>query len=130
MVLIDTIDQWDCDSIQCSAHSHLYESNPLRDRGRLSVFTGVEYAAQAMAAHARLSQPSGEPPGKGFLAVASRLKASVDTLDHYRAPLRITARALAQNTGSSMYQFRLESEGHCLLEGQLTAVVEPSVPGN
>ncbi|SDU23327.1 hypothetical protein [Halopseudomonas salegens] len=124
MVLLDSITQWDEQNIRCQAHSHLQPDNPLRDAGVLSVFAGVEYAAQAMAAHARLLSPAaaGGPPRKGFLAVASKLNASVDVLDSLSAPMHIEANMLAHNADSSLYAFSLTADGQTLLTGQLTAV--------
>lgn len=124
MVLIDTIVGWDDEHIICASDSHLDAANPLRDQGRLSIYAGVEYAAQAMAAHARLSARDGAPPQKGFLAVASKLEARVATLDETTQSLRIEARPLARNSGSSMYQFEISAQGETLLTGQLTAVLD------
>lgn len=132
MVLIDDIVNWDDSHIVCIADSHLGAGNPLRDQGRLSIYAGIEYAAQAMAAHARLGAHDEALPRKGFLAVASKLEARVETLDAIARPLRIEARPLVRNSGSSMYQFEISAQGHTLLTGQLTAVLdsEPeAVPG-
>lgn len=124
MVLVDTILRWDEQSIHCQSQSHLQPGNPLREAGVLSVFSGVEYAAQAMAAHARLLMAAVDDarPRKGFIAVASKLAAQVDTLDSVSAPLSIEAEMLAHNADSSLYAFALSAAGQPLLTGQLTAV--------
>lgn len=138
MVLLDAIIQWDESAIQCTASSHLSAANPLRDKGRLSVYAGIEYAAQAMAAHVRLCQEQSlqRPdqslqrqeqslqPARGFLAQASKLRATVATLDQRSAPLRIDAWPLARNPGHSLYQFQIHAEDCCLLEGRLTAIID------
>ncbi|MDQ2076992.1 hypothetical protein [Marinimicrobium sp. ABcell2] len=123
MVLLDRIDRWDDETIVCTSHSHLAADNPLRDDGRLSVYAGVEYAAQAMAAHTRLLISDSAPPRKGFLAVASKVTAHAATLDEHTQELTIEAQTIAQNRDSSMYQFRLSAQGQLILEGQLTAVL-------
>jgi len=125
MVLLDAISLWDQQTIRCLTQSHLLPDNPLRDGGVLSVFAGVEYAAQAMAIHARLldSATADIPPRKGFLAVASKLNANVDVLDHIAAPIQVEANMLAHNTDSSLYAFSLTADGQTLLSGQLTAVI-------
>lgn len=128
MVLVDSITHWDPQHIRCEAHSHLNADNPMRQGGELSVFAGVEYAAQAMAAHARLvaEKPASEAaPRRGFIAVASRLKASVSKLDEIAAPLLIEARVVAQTSDSSLYEFTLYAGDTELLSGQLTAVLAP-----
>lgn len=124
MVLVDAIIQWDEQSIHCHSQSHLQPDNPLRQDGVLSVFAGVEYAAQTMAAHARLLMATADDarPRKGFIAVASKLAARVDTLDSVAAPLLIAADMLAHNADSSLYAFTLSADGQTLLTGQLTAV--------
>ena len=124
MVLLDAIIHWDEQRIHCQSQSHLQPDNPLRQAGVLSVFAGVEYAAQAMAAHARLLMaraPDAEPR-KGFIAVASKLAAQVDRLDSVTAALSIEAEMLAHNADSSLYAFTLSAAGQTLLTGQLTAV--------
>lgn len=125
MVLVDSITHWDSENIVCHSQSHLLGDNALRDNGVLSVFAGVEYAAQAMAAHARLISPpkTDRPPRKGFLAVASKLTAVVAELDAVAAPLEISAHMLAHNADSSLYEFTLHAAGTLLLSGQLTAVM-------
>lgn len=124
MVLVDSIIRWDEQSIHCQSISHLQPDNPLREAGVLSVFAGVEYAGQAMAAHARLlvSATEDAQPRKGFIAVASKLAARVVTLDSVSAPLLIEADMLAHNADSSLYAFTLSADGQTLLTGQLTAV--------
>jgi len=129
MVLLDTIVRWDSDAIVCSSRSHLAADNPLREVGHLSVFAGVEYAAQAMAAHNRLLADDDAPPRKGFLAVASKVTALAQnldqSLDQWPQTLTIEAWVMAQTRDSSMYQFRLSAQETPVLEGQLTAVLSP-----
>ena len=125
MVLVDSITHWDATHIRCRAQSHLRADNPLRQDGELSVFAGVEYAAQAMAVHARLttSQPQDGAPRRGFVAVASRLVASVQQLDTETQPLDIEVAVIASSADSSLYQFTLHAGERQLLSGQLTAIL-------
>lgn len=128
MVLIGAVRAWDDSKISCVANSHLAANNPLRVNGLLSVYTGVEYAAQAMAAHARLTAPAAQEttaPRKGFLAVASKLSASVQNLDTINAELQIDLEMIAANADSSMYSFVLSADQSVLLTGQLMAVMQP-----
>lgn len=131
MVLLDSIVRWDSEGIVCSSRSHLAADNPLREGGHLSIFAGVEYAAQAMAAHNRLLADDSAPPRKGFLAVASKVTALApslnqspdQSLDQWPHILTIEAWVMAQTQDSSMYQFRLSVQDKPLLGGQLTAVL-------
>jgi predicted hotdog family 3-hydroxylacyl-ACP dehydratase len=130
MILLASILRWDEVSIECNAGSHLLAANPLRQSGILSVYAGVEYAAQAMAAHARLialgvGQNVDLTPRKGFLAVASKLCAQVQNLDQIAAPLMIRVVQLVANNDSSLYSFSLSAESQLLLEGELMAVMAP-----
>lgn len=127
MVLLAAIESWDAQTMCCSAQSHLAMDNPLRQDGILSVYAGVEYAAQAQALHARLTARAQDDtsPRKGFVAVASRLEAQVRDLDEIAAPLRIELVQLAVNAQSSLYQFSLIAAGRPLLQGELLAVRAP-----
>lgn len=127
MILIAAVTNWDTNSITCLANSHLAMNNPLRQEGILSVYAGVEYAAQAMAVHARLSAPDADKysqPRKGFLAVASKLTAKVPNLDQAAGLLLIKVERIAANNDSSLYHFNISSAEQDLLEGQLMAIME------
>lgn len=119
MVLIDKITSWDHTTVVCSADSHLHQDNPLRINGRLSAHAGIEYAAQAMAAHAKLRAGETGAPRRGVVATASKVVAHVDTLDAVPAPLSISATRIADNGDSSLYEFRISAAEQLLLEGQL-----------
>lgn len=127
MVLLDAVESWDSLTVRCSAQSHLLADNPLRQSGILSVYAGVEYAAQAQAVHARLTANAGgdEIPRKGFVAVASKLEAGVRNLDEIAVALQIELTQLAANDQSSLYCFSLSAAGQQLLQGELLAVLAP-----
>jgi len=131
MILLDGIHLCDAERIQCGSRSHLDPFNPMRHDNRLSVFAGVEYAAQAMALHARLTA-TGEKdfaqPRKGFLAVANKLRAHAFDLDEYKTPLLIEVIKLHGDFNSSQYRFAITVESRVILEGQLIAVMaEPDM---
>jgi len=128
MVLLDAVESWDSHKIFCSAQTHLALDNPLRQGGILSVYAGVEYAAQAQILHARLSAPVEDSGAsrKGFVAVASKLEAQVRDLDEISAPLQVELTQLAVTDQSSLYQFALSAAGTLLLHGELLAVLAPA----
>lgn len=121
MMLVDSITAWDEHHIICQATSHVERDNPLRDDGRLSVFAGVEYAAQALAAHARLREPD-LPPKRGMIATASKLTPCCQWLDEHTGALTIRVELLASNLTSSMCQFHITCGATDVLSGQLTAL--------
>lgn len=125
MLLLDTVVGWDSQVISCYAQSHLAADNPLRQSGILSVYAGVEYAAQAQLLHAKLTAPVQDDAAlhKGFVAVASKLEAQVRELDAIAAPLQVELTQLAANDQSSLYRFALLAAGQLLLQGELLAVL-------
>lgn len=125
MVLLDSITEHSDTHITCQSQSHLAADNPLRCQGMLSVYAGIEYAAQAMAIHARLSRPNtgSSAPRKGVVAVASRLEASTEYLDDCRQPLIIRADIIAQTDDSTLCSFQITAGEQVLLQGQLTALM-------
>ena len=125
MILLDAVTGWDSQQLRATAQSHLAVLNPLRQEGILSVYAGVEYAAQAQLLHARLTAPAQDNAAshKGFVAVASKLEAQVRELDTVAAPLQIELTQLAANDQSSLYRFSLVAAGQVLLQGELLAVL-------
>ena len=55
MCLLDTIEYWDGRRIICTSMQHRSVENPLRSRNALSSLHGIEFAAQAVAAHGGLT---------------------------------------------------------------------------
>lgn len=125
MVLLDSITAYDQAHISCTAISHLAADNPLRVAGRLCVYAGIEYAAQAMAAHTRLlsAESPAAQPRRGMLAVASKLKAHAGLLDDTSGPLTVESDILAQTTDSTLCRFSVSDNAKVLLQGQLTATL-------
>jgi predicted hotdog family 3-hydroxylacyl-ACP dehydratase len=67
MCLLDYVEAWDQERIQCRASSHRAADNPLRAYGRLGAACGIEYAAQAMAVHGALLDRRAVPARVGYL---------------------------------------------------------------
>jgi predicted hotdog family 3-hydroxylacyl-ACP dehydratase len=118
MCLLAEVLEWSEDSIACRASSHRDPANPLRSGGGLSAIAGVEYAAQAVAAHASLSQKT--PVGAGYLAGLRDVACAVERLDTETADLVVHAHQLAAESGRLLYDFRIESGGRELLRGRLS----------
>lgn len=124
MVLLDAVLEYDADTIHCVAHSHHAIDNPLRMNGRLPAWCGLEYAAQAMAAHQGLCAGSATSPVRGFLAVARDVALTQIDLDGLSGELHIHAEKLIAESGRSLYQFHLSSQGQTLLSGRVAVVLQ------
>lgn len=125
MVLLDCVERYDAESITCGASSHLNAGNPLAVAGKLSVFAGIEYAAQAMALHNRLSSESAGGGGvrQGVVAVASKLKAHVDRLDELQSRLDVSVGVVERAQDSSIYTFDVSCLRQRVIEGRLLVVL-------
>lgn len=124
MVLLDQVVSHDEASIACRAHSHRNPANPLARDGALPIWAGIEYAAQAMAAHFALGTGV---PGEGSIGLLGALRDvvfAVDRLDDIESPLLVTARRLSHDPAGSIYAFSLQAEddGRELLRGRATVV--------
>ncbi len=127
MVLLDEVQECDKQKIVCAANSHLDQANPLMIDGALSVFAGIEYAAQAMALHNfMLAARAGGAPGEarqGVVAVASKLQSFCQRLDLLKDTLVIEVAMIDQTGDSSMYEFKLLSAQADVLSGRLLVML-------
>lgn len=122
MCLLDEVLEWDANAIACRASSHRDRDNPLRGAGGLAAVMGVEYAAQAVAAHGTLIQEIFQP-SIGYLAALRDIACFVERLDTERQDLVIRATRVAAESGRLLYDFRVESGGRELLKGRLSVVL-------
>jgi predicted hotdog family 3-hydroxylacyl-ACP dehydratase len=133
MCLLQEVTSWDAERIVCQALNHRDADHPLRAQGRLGIWCGIEYAAQAMAVHGALT--AGAPaqavattptpaPAAGFLAALRGVTAHVARLDDVPGALIITAARMAGDHTSALYEFALRSAVGCLLSGRATVVLD------
>jgi predicted hotdog family 3-hydroxylacyl-ACP dehydratase len=120
MCLLDAVLEWSSDEITCSATSHRDPANPLRGGEGLAAIAGVEYAAQAAAAHGSLS---GNFAGRGYLATLRGVVCSTERLDAEREDLTVRATQVTAQGGRVLYDFRIDAGGRELLKGRLSVVV-------
>jgi predicted hotdog family 3-hydroxylacyl-ACP dehydratase len=123
MCLLDEIVEWDAQHIRCRSATHRAPDHPLRSDGRLGVACGIEYAAQAMAAHGALAR-GGARSEAGFLASLRNVRLHVLRLDDLRGDLVCDASLLAGDGGSALYDFALRAEAQRLLSGRATVVFD------
>ena len=124
MCLLDTITDWDAQRICCTASSHRDADNPLRAHGRLGVACGIEYAAQAMAAHGALLASSEQPPRAGYLASVRSVDFRVARLDDLGADLAIEAERLSGDDNTILYGFRIHAAGREVLNGRAAVILD------
>ena len=123
MCLLDAVTDWGAQHIRCTASSHRHADNPLRAHDRLGVACGIEYAAQAMAAHGALLAASDSSPGAGYLASVRSVNLLVTRLDDIAADLDIDAERLSGDDNIILYGFHVSASGRALLNGRATVVL-------
>jgi len=123
MCLLDRIDAWDDVRIRCTANSHRRTDHPLRAHGRLGVACGIEYAAQAMAAHGALRAAVDAPPRAGYLTSVRGVRLLVARLDDIAADLTVVAERLSGDDNTLLYGFSLAAGDRLLLDGRATIVL-------
>lgn len=124
MNLLESVARWDEASIDCLAVSHRDPANPLRARGELPVAAGIEYAAQAVAAHGALLSADGAPLGAGFLASVRSVAFHARRLDDVATALEIRAELIGGDPSGVLYDFRVMSGKRGLLEGRVAVVLD------
>ena len=95
MCLLDEVERWSEAAIRCISRSHRDADNPLRAGAELPALCGIEYAAQAMAVHGRLSAAVGERPRAGYSGSVGDVVCRVRRLDELEHDLVIEADRLA-----------------------------------
>jgi predicted hotdog family 3-hydroxylacyl-ACP dehydratase len=123
MCLLQEVIEWNSELIRCRATSHRLPDNPLRSQGRLSCAGGIEYAAQAMAAHGALTGGGGRPEA-GFLAGLRDVRLHVLRLDDIQSDLICDATLVAGDRGTALYEFALRADARQLLSGRATVVFD------
>jgi predicted hotdog family 3-hydroxylacyl-ACP dehydratase len=124
MCLLDRVDSWDSQHIQCSASSHRALDNPLRAHGRLGAACGIEYAAQAMAAHGALLAAADCAPRAGYLASVRAVELKVARLDDIAADLRVEAVRESGDDNTILYGFSVYAGQDLLLGGRAIVVLD------
>ncbi|HEX9184171.1 MAG TPA: hydroxymyristoyl-ACP dehydratase [Burkholderiales bacterium] len=121
MCLLAGVERYDAQSIVCRADSHRDARNPLRRANRLPALAGIEYAAQALAAHCALL---GGGAGRGLLAGVREVALHAERLDDVQGPLLVRAERLVADGRHLLYAFAVEAGGRALLSGRLAVVLD------
>lgn len=124
MCLLDFVEAWDEQRIQCRASSHRAADNPLRAYGRLGAVCGIEYAAQAMAVHGALLIPPDRASARvGYLVSVRATRLHVPRLDDIAADLLVEATCITRSENTILYQFSVSAAGRLLLDGRAAVVL-------
>lgn len=124
MVLLDDVVAHDERRIRCKTHSHHDPAHPLAQGGALPVFAGIEYAAQAMAAHFSLTVGIAGEATIGLLGALRDVVCAVERLDDVDGALIVACERLSHDRSGSIYAFDIaaEDDGRPLVRGRATVV--------
>ena len=125
MCLLAGVECYDAASIVCRAESHRDAHNPLRRADRLPALAGIEYAAQALAAHCALLEGG---PGRGLLAGVRQVALHAERLDDIEGPLNVRAERLVADGRHLLYAFTVEAGARVLLTGRIAVVLDKEQP--
>lgn len=119
MSLLDEIVRWDATTLLAHARRHGDADHPLRRGGELPITAGIEYGAQAAAAHGALVAASSFPQA-GLLASVRDVRFHARRLDDVAGPLEIVAEQLGSGAAGVMYRFEVSAASVHLVEGRVT----------
>lgn len=117
MCLIERVVAHDDAHIVCTSSSHCDNDNPLRSADALAALHAIEYGAQAMAVHGRLTGNTG---GVCALVAAREVEMRIDWLSDIFEPLQITATVIMKNNRAATYRFSVQADNRLLVSGRLT----------
>ena len=124
MCLLDSVTEWDDQSIICISNTHRDPANPLRRDGRLSAVHAFEYAAQAVAVHGGLrARSAGATAPPGYLAALRDARLHVTRLDEIASPLQICADRVFGDAANTVYECRVSTGDVLLANGRVTIIL-------
>ncbi|HEY2416340.1 MAG TPA: hypothetical protein VGH84_00355 [Steroidobacteraceae bacterium] len=124
MCLLDRVLSWNDGCIECLSGTHRAPDHPLRAHGRLGASCLIEYAAQAMAVHRALLQPS--LPGArpfGMLTSARAVELLVARVDDLAGDLLIRAERQHSDARGALYGFRVSEGARLLAHGRASLLL-------
>ena len=118
MSMLDEVVAWDAASLQARARNHRAADHPLRRAGELPIVAGIEYGAQAAAAHGALAAQA--PSGAGMIAAVRSVVFRARRLDDVAGDLEIVAEQLGSGAGGVLYRFAVSAAGRELVAGRVS----------
>lgn len=122
MSLLEQIVSWDAQGLRARATSHRDAGNPLRRGNELPIACGIEYGAQAVAAHGALVSEGAA--GAGFLASVRSVVFHATRLDDLSTDLEIAVEQIGAAAGGMLYRFSVGAEGRELIQGRVAIVLD------
>jgi len=124
MCLLDSVVEWNDDSIVCISETHRDSANPLRRNGLLSALHAFEYGAQAAAVHGGLrARAAGVTAPPGYLVALRDAELKVDRLDDIASPLIVRARRLFGEAADTVYECKISADDKLLARGRVTIML-------
>jgi predicted hotdog family 3-hydroxylacyl-ACP dehydratase len=124
MCLLDGVLECNAQRIRCISNTHRDTDNPLRSGNELSVFCGIEYAAQAMAVHGVWGGQIDKKPRAGYLVGLRDVTCKTMRLDTLLDDLIIDAEKMMGDEARVIYQFTLHAGESEILSGRATVVLD------
>lgn len=124
MCLLDSVLYCDAQHIRCSSSTHRSIDNPMRSGNELSALCGIEYAAQAMAAHGVFGGQINAKPRAGYLVSLRDVTCTTMRLDDLLDDLIIDAEKLMGNDAHVTYRFTLLAGENEIMSGRATVVLD------
>jgi predicted hotdog family 3-hydroxylacyl-ACP dehydratase len=124
MCLLDSVLDWNDESIVCLTATHRHPDNPLRRNGRLSAVHALEYGAQAAAVHGGLrARAAGATAPACYLAAVRDAHLYVSCLDNVATPLKVRAKRLFGEAGNTVYECAISASDQVVAEGRVTIML-------
>ncbi|WP_146165958.1 phosphotransferase [Stenotrophobium rhamnosiphilum] len=127
MVLWQSVEAWDDNSLSCSTSTHNDVKNPLRRDGALSSIHLAEYGAQMMAIHGALlvRKNTGGTLAPGVLTSLKDFEMHVPRIDDISAVLTGTAKVLISGASGSIYEFSIDAGDRRVASGRVSVLTLP-----
>ena len=124
MCLLDSVLDWNDESIVCLTETHRHPNNPLRRDERLSALHALEYGAQAAAIHGGLrARAAGTTAPACYLAALRDAHLYVGFLDDLPSPLEVRAKRFFGDAGNTVYECAISANGNVIAEGRVTIML-------
>ena len=118
MNLLESVVDWDATTLRALARNHRAMDHPLRRGDVLPITAGIEYGAQATAAHGALA--ASRPPGPGMIAAVRSVRFAAHRLDDVAGDLDVRVEQLGSAAAGVLYRFEVAGSGRVLVEGRVS----------
>lgn len=122
MCMLDSVEMWNNDSIQCLSTAHLNNQNPLIANGRLHALNCIELAGQATVVHGTLCwKDHMDLPDIAILVSVRDINIFQNRLETITTRLLICADVLDILEFASNYWFEVKAGEKVIVNGRLTS---------